>query len=238
MRLCVSTDCKPVGRTIGPLQTAEPELYPRANFCLEKRTLIRIQTMCKLYSRGLYPQTNGETPPYVCKQSADCSVWDCTPSELHFGEPPPPKKKKKKKKKKTICKLHSLYLYPQANFYYHPNNLQTAQPGIVPPSELLSRTTHHHTYPNNSNSKAIRSSLHGDTLRRTFRSRGQKEIQDFPMEVTTHPKRGARCGGAARSARRRCRGQLPNLSRMLSIKLFLLPGTPHFGGVWPQHLWP
>ena len=116
MRLCVSTDCKPVGRTIGPLQTAEPELYPRANFCLEKRTLIRIQTMCKLYSRGLYPQTNGETPPYVCKQSADCSVWDCTPSELHFGEPPPPKKKKKKKKK---------------------NNLQTAQPVLVPPSKLL-----------------------------------------------------------------------------------------------------
>ena len=140
--LCVGTDCEPVGWTIGPLQTVQPGLYPRANFYLEKHTPYvskqsadytagdctpkRMEKHPHTYTNNLqtaqpelYPQTNfylQKPPPYVSKQSADSTAWDCTLSELLFGE--------------TL---------PQ-------NNLQTAQPGIVPPSELLSREIHTHTY--------------------------------------------------------------------------------------------
>ena len=155
MRLCVGTDCEPVGRTIGPLQTVQPGLYPRANIYLEKRTPIRTQTICRLHSRGLYPQTNGETPPYVSKQSTDCTTGIVPPSELLFGDT-------HCIRIQTICRLHSLGLQTQANFYLDkrtPKQSADCTAWDCTPSELLSRETHPHTYSNNANSKAIHCSL-------------------------------------------------------------------------------
>ena len=69
---------------------------------------IRFQTICRLHSRpGLYPQTNGEAPPLVSKQSTDYTAGLIPPNELRETHPI---------RIQTSCRLHSLGLYHQANF--------------------------------------------------------------------------------------------------------------------------
>ena len=183
-----------MGRTIGPLQTVKPGLYPRANFYLEKCTPYVSKQSVHFTAGDCTPKRMEKLPRYVSKQSTDCTAEIVPLNEFLFGETHPHTYPNNLQTAQLGVVPPSELLFGETHL---PNNLQTAQPGIMPPSELLPRETHPHTYPNNANNKAIRSRLRRDTLRCTFRSRGQKEIQDFPMEVPTHPERRARCGGAA-----------------------------------------
>ena len=235
MRLCIGTDCEPVGRTIGPLQTVQPGLYPRANFYLEKRipfvskqsadytaardcTPKRIEKHPHTYPNNLqttqpdlYPQTNfylEKRTPYVSKQAADCTALDCTTKQTSTWKNASPKQS-------ADCTAWDFT-----------------------PSELLSRETHHHTYPNNANTKAIRSSLRRDTLRRV------PSVREAKRKYKISQRRYQRIRKGERDVVAQHEGQdidaEDNLRTFLECfhKAYHLPKTPQFGGVWPQHLWP